>query len=276
VRRLEAAQSFLWKVRFALHTAMIAVAAALGVVMSHLGWSLRRGSFANKRVGRYELRRLLGRGGMGEVWLAERDDGAWRGEAAVKLLQRGMDSQAVLARFALERQALARLAHPHIARLLDAGVSGDGMPYFVMERVRGQPIDRACEGRPLAERLGLFLQLADAVAHAHGKLLLHRDLKPSNVLVDEAGDVKLLDFGIAKALAGSPSGAATQPGGLGSLGMAVDATQIGPRAFSPHYASPEHLRGRLHRRIAARLAREEDAPAAKGIGVGVLPEHPRH
>ena len=196
-----------------------------------------------QRVGPWRLVSLLGRGGMGEVWLAERDDGAWRGEAAVKLLQRGMDSQAVLARFALERQALARLAHPHIARLLDAGVSDDGMPYFVMERVRGQPIDRACEGRPLAERLGLFLQLADAVSHAHGKLLLHRDLKPSNVLVDEAGDVKLLDFGIAKALAGSPSGAATQPGGLGSLGLAVDATQIGPRAFSPHYASPEHLRG---------------------------------
>jgi eukaryotic-like serine/threonine-protein kinase len=202
-----------------------------------------------QRVGPWRLVSLLGRGGMGEVWLAERDDGAWRGEAAVKLLQRGMDSQAVLARFALERQALARLAHPHIARLLDAGVSGDGMPYFVMERVRGQPIDRACEGRPLAERLGLFLQLADAVAHAHGKLLLHRDLKPSNVLVDEAGDVKLLDFGIAKALAGSPSDTGTHPGGLGSLGslgglgMAVDATQIGPRAFSPHYASPEHLRG---------------------------------
>jgi eukaryotic-like serine/threonine-protein kinase len=196
-----------------------------------------------QRVGPWRLVSLLGRGGMGEVWLAERDDGAWRGEAAVKLLQRGMDSQAVLARFALERQALARLAHPHIARLLDAGVSDDGMPYFVMERVRGQPIDRACEGRPLAERLGLFLQLADAVAHAHGKLLLHRDLKPSNVLVDEAGDVKLLDFGIAKALAGSSSDTGTHPGGLGSLRMAVDATQIGPRAFSPHYASPEHLRG---------------------------------
>ncbi len=189
-----------------------------------------------QRLGAWRLVSLLGRGGMGEVWLAERDDGAWRGEAAVKVLQRGMDSHGVLARFALERQALARLAHPHIARLLDAGVTDNGMPYFVMERVRGQPIDRACEGRPLGERLRLVLQLADAVAHAHRKLLLHRDLKPSNVLVDESGEVKLLDFGIAKALAGPGSG-------TDSAGAGLDATQIGPRAFSPHYASPEHLRG---------------------------------
>jgi tetratricopeptide (TPR) repeat protein len=189
-----------------------------------------------QRIGAWRLVSLLGRGGMGEVWLAERDDGAWRGEAAVKVLQRGMDSRGVLARFALERQALARLAHPHIARLLDAGATEGGMPYFVMERVRGQPIDRACEGRPLGERLRLFLQLADAVAHAHRNLLLHRDLKPSNVLVDEAGEVKLLDFGIAKALAAPGSG-------TDSTGAGLDATQIGPRAFSPHYASPEHLRG---------------------------------
>ncbi len=191
---------------------------------------------AGQRLGPWRLVGLLGRGGMGEVWLAERDDGAWHGEAAVKVLQRGMDSRAVLARFALERQALARLAHPHIARLLDAGVTPDGMPYFVMERVRGQPIDRACEGRSLAERLHLFLQLADAVAHAHRKLLLHRDLKPSNVMVDEAGEVKLLDFGIAKALAGAD--AATAPGASGG-----EATAFGLRAFSPHYASPEYLRG---------------------------------
>ena len=198
----------------------------------------RSAAQAGQRVGAWRLLGLLGRGGMGEVWLAERDDGAWRGEAAVKLLREELAGHDVMARFALERQALARLSHPHIARLLDAGHTPEGRPYVVMERVRGQPIDRACEGRSLAERLALFLQLADAVAHAHRKLLLHRDLKPSNVLVDEAGDVKLLDFGIAKALAGDAG-----PGFTGLSRTASEATRLGQRAFSPHYASPEHLRG---------------------------------
>ena len=186
-----------------------------------------------QRLGPWRIVSRLGAGGMGDVWLAARDDGAFRGEAAIKVLRRGMDSVAVLARFAQEQQALAQLAHPHIARLLDAGRTDDGLPYFVMERVGGQPIDRACEGRPLEDRLRLFLQLADAVAHAHQRGLVHRDLKPGNVLASEDGQVKLLDFGIAKAL--DPTEAVDGLPGLTTLG--------GPRPYTPHYASPEQVRG---------------------------------
>ncbi len=181
-------------------------------------------------LGPWRLVAPLGAGGMGEVWRAERADGHFQGSAAVKLLKRGMDSVAVLARFAQEQQALARLNHPHIARLLDAGRSPDGRPYFVMEMVDGRPIDRACEGLALEARLQLFLQLADAVSHAHRNLLVHRDLKPGNVLVSSEGAVKLLDFGIAKAL--SPE-----------AGGGSDTTQQGQRPFTPQYASPEQVRG---------------------------------
>lgn len=185
---------------------------------------------SGQRLGAWRIVSRLGSGGMGEVWLARRDDGAFQGEAAVKVLRRGMDSAAVLARFAQERQALAQLAHPHIARLLDAGRTADGLPYFVMERVAGQPLDRVCEGRSLEDRLQLFLQLADAVSYAHRRGLVHRDLKPGNVLCGEDGQVKLLDFGIAKAL--DPLEGAD---GLTTLG--------GPRPYTPHYASPEQVRG---------------------------------
>jgi len=182
------------------------------------------------RLGAWALREQLGSGGMGEVWRAGRADGAYQGEAAVKLLKRGMDSAAVLRRFAQEQQALARLDHPHIARLLDAGLSPEGLPYFVMELVHGQPIDRACAGLALEARLALFLQLADAVAYAHRHLLVHRDLKPGNVLVNAEGQVKLLDFGIAKAL--DP----LEGDGDGQ-------TLAGERPYTPHYASPEQVRG---------------------------------
>ncbi len=188
-----------------------------------------------ERLGAWQISRLLGRGGMGEVWLASRCDGAYDGQAAIKVLRRGMDSSAVLARFAQEQQALARLSHPHIACLLDAGRTADGLPYFVMEHVPGVPISTACEGRDLEARLALFLQLAQAVAYAHRQLLVHRDLKPGNVLVMQAGGnadtVKLLDFGIAKA--------------LDPLEGAADAslTQAGERPYTPHYASPEQVRG---------------------------------
>ncbi len=181
------------------------------------------------RLGPWRLVSLLGRGGMGEVWEAARDDGQFQGRAAVKLLKPGHDSAAVLERFAQERQALARLSHPHIARLFDAGATPAGAPYVVMEHVDGPPIDRACEGLPLAQRLERFLQLCDAVAYAHRRLLVHRDLKPGNVLVDREGQVKLLDFGIAKALDPAEGDAAT--------------TQAGERPFTPLYASPEQVRG---------------------------------
>lgn len=184
---------------------------------------------AGDRLGPWRLIGPLGAGGMGEVWSAERDDGHFRGEAAVKILKRGMDSAAVLARFAQEQQALARLAHPHIARLMDAGRSPDGLPYFVMERVHGRPIDEAAQALPLRERLALVLQLCDAVAHAHRNLLVHRDLKPGNVLVTAEGQVKLLDFGIAKALQGGDDAGATLLGG--------------GRPFTPQWASPEQVRG---------------------------------
>ncbi len=183
-------------------------------------------------LGPWRVVARLGTGGMGNVWLAERADGAYEGQAAIKVLKRGMDTATVLERFAQEQQALARMAHPHIAHLLDAGQTDDGLPYFVMERVVGQPIDSACAGLPLAARLDLFLQLADAVAHAHRKLLVHRDLKPSNVLVTPEQQVKLLDFGIAKAL--DPM---DQP--LDGSGI----TLAGERPFTPLYASPEQIRG---------------------------------
>jgi hypothetical protein len=174
----------------------------------------------------------LGAGGMGEVFEARRADGSYEGRAAIKVLKRGTgnSSATVLQRFMQERQALARLEHPNIARMLDAGLSGDGLPYFVMELVDGQPIDLAARELPLEQRLDLFLQLADAVAYAHRNLLVHRDLKPGNVLVTRALQVKLLDFGIAKAL--DPLD-----------GAAPDATLDGARPFTPNYASPEQVRG---------------------------------
>ena len=187
-----------------------------------------------QRLGAWEIVRAVGAGGMGEVFEARRADGQYDGRAAVKLLKRGMDSAAVLQRFAQERQALARLSHPHIARLLDAGASDDGLPYFVLEYVDGRPIDEAVRGLALERRLQLFLQLADAVVHAHRNLLVHRDLKPGNVLVDGEGQVKLLDFGIAKALDPIEAYAA---GGSGHT------TVAGQRPFTPHYASPEQVRG---------------------------------
>lgn len=184
-----------------------------------------------QRLGNWTLVRAVGMGGMGEVFEARRADGQFEGRAAVKLLKRGMDSAAVLQRFALERQALARLNHPGIARLLDAGASAEGLPYFVMEYVDGQPIDQAARPLALEQRLALFLQLAEAVAHAHRNLLVHRDLKPGNVLVDDSGHVKLLDFGIAKALDPLEG----LDGGETTVG--------GQRPYTPNYASPEQVRG---------------------------------
>jgi hypothetical protein len=183
------------------------------------------------RLGPWQIVRPLGAGGMGDVFEATRADGNYIGRAALKILKRGLDSAAILQRFSLERQALARLNHPHIATLLDAGLSADGLPYFVMEYVDGRPIDEASTGLPIEQRLAFFLQLADAVAYAHKNLVVHRDLKPGNVLVTLQGQVKLLDFGIAKAL--DPLEAAP--------GSPRDTTMGTQRPFTPQYASPEQV-----------------------------------
>jgi eukaryotic-like serine/threonine-protein kinase len=193
---------------------------------------VRQGSLVGKRIGRYRLIREVGRGGTGTVFLAERDDGAFQQRVAIKLLRRGVDTDDVLARFRAERQILASLSHPSIARLLDGGATPDGRPYLVMELVEGQPITRYCDERRLSieQRLALFETVADAVQHAHRKLIVHRDLKPSNILVTPDGSPKLLDFGIAKL--------------LGPVDADTDApTRTGIRPMTPAYASPEQVRG---------------------------------
>ncbi len=192
-------------------------------------------SFEGQQVGPYRLLRRIGQGGMGAVYLAERVDGQFEQRVALKLIKRGMDSEQILRRFQSERQILARLEHPNIARLLDGGLTDDGRPYFAMEYVEGEPIDQYCDARRLRidERLELFVTVCKAVLHAHARLVVHRDLKPENILVaeDEAGRpvVKLLDFGIAKLLEDEDEG-------LTRTGMAV---------MTPAYASPEQVRGEV-------------------------------
>jgi eukaryotic-like serine/threonine-protein kinase len=187
--------------------------------------------FTGKQVGRYRLLRELGRGGAGSVFLAERDDGAFQQRVAVKLLRRGLDADDILARFRMERQILASLNHPHIARLLDGGATEDGRPYLVMELVEGQPITAWCDAQrhSIDERLDLFADVAAAVDYAHRNLIVHRDLKPSNILVTADGTVKLLDFGIAKLLDDSANAAVL--------------TRTGFHVMTPEYASPEQVRG---------------------------------
>jgi len=196
-----------------------------------------------ERLGSWAIVRELGRGGMGEVYEVRRADGQYEGRAAAKLLRGGVGGPALLARFAQERQSLARLNHPHIARLLDAGLATGDRPFFVMEAVEGRPLDEAARGRPLRERVGLFLQLTEAVAHAHAQLLVHRDLKPGNVLVDGEGRVKLLDFGIAKALQDEAGGDAGASPEAPNVAATPAGTRQGQRPFTPHYASPEQVRG---------------------------------
>jgi serine/threonine-protein kinase len=187
---------------------------------------------ADERIGPWRLLRELGRGGMGVVWLAERADGQFEQRAALKLVKRGMDTDAVLARFLRERQILARLEHPHIARLIDGGVTDGGQPWFAMEYIEGEPLLPWCQVRraSLQQRLRLFQDVCTAVQFAHGQLIVHRDIKPSNILVTAAGEAKLLDFGIAKLLDESrPESTATSQGGH--------------RPLTPAYAAPEQLRG---------------------------------
>ncbi len=155
-------------------------------------------------IGAYRLVRELGEGGMGIVYLGERADGHFEQQVAVKLLKHGLTGVESRRRFLAERQMLAELQHPAIARLLDGGVSNDGVPYFVMEYVEGPSITTYCRENALAldRRLQIFVDVCEAVQYAHQHLIVHRDLKPSNILVDTTGRVKLLDFGIAKLLSG--------------------------------------------------------------------------
>jgi len=147
-------------------------------------------------VGPYRLVRKLGRGGMGQVFLAVRDDEAFKRYVAVKVIRRGMDTEDILKRFRVERQILASLTHPGIARLLDGGATDEGVSYFVMEYVDGEPVDKYCNDNRLLleDRLQLFVEICKAVHYAHQNLIVHRDLKPGNILITRDGEVKLLDF----------------------------------------------------------------------------------
>jgi eukaryotic-like serine/threonine-protein kinase len=184
-----------------------------------------------QRVGPYFIEREIGRGGMGRVFLARRIDGGFDQQVALKVTRAALDDGELVGRFLQERQILARLEHPNIARLIDGGVTADGRPFFAMEYVEGEPITEYCSARQLDvdARLRLFLSVCAAVRHAHQHLIIHRDLKPSNTRVTADGQVKLLDFGIAKLL---------DPDEVAPI-----ATRAGWRALTPEYAAPEQVRG---------------------------------
>ncbi|RYD49177.1 MAG: serine/threonine protein kinase, partial [Verrucomicrobiaceae bacterium] len=188
---------------------------------------------AGEKIGRYHLLTLIGSGGFGNVWLAEQTEPIQR-RVALKLIKPGMDSREIIARFEAERQTLALMDHPNIARVLDAGTSTSGRPYFVLELVEGKPITTHCDelGLGVRERLGLFIDVCHAVQHAHQKAILHRDLKPSNILIAEVDGKmvpKVIDFGIAKALGVSDE----------VLKSSLLATRAGVVIGTPDYMSPE-------------------------------------
>src|SRR5580658_2038171 len=183
-----------------------------------------------RRVGPYEIVEQIGSGGMGEVYRAIRAD-EFRKEVAIKLVRFDSNSSFVVARFKSERQMLATLEHPNIARLLDGGSTEEGTPYFAMELVEGQPLYEYCDSHKLdtSDRLRLFLEICSAVQYAHQRLIVHRDLKPGNILVTAEGKPKLLDFGIAKILDAAPE--------------SNESTATIFRFLTPEYASPEQVRG---------------------------------
>ena len=185
-----------------------------------------------QQFGPYQVLREIGRGGMGRVFLAERADHEFHRRVAIKLIKRGMDSDAIIRHFRNEREILASLDHPNIARLLDGGTSRDGLPYFVMDYIDGQPIDSFCDqhGYSISERLQLFRKVCGAVSYAHQHLVIHRDIKPSNILVTSEGDPKLLDFGIARLLRTDE-------------GSGSSATLTGLPLMTPEFASPEQILG---------------------------------
>ena len=201
-----------------------------------------------RTLGAYRIEREIGRGGMGAVYEAARADNVFRRRVAIKLVKRGMDTDFILRRFRNERQILANLDHPNIAHLLDGGSTEDGLPYFVMEYIEGEPLYAYCDERRLTthERLRLFLSVCDAIRYAHSKQVVHRDIKPSNILVTPEGTPKLLDFGIAKLL--DPTQAAET----------IDMTLTAMRLMTPEYASPEQVKG------------EPVTPASDIYALGVL------
>lgn len=186
-----------------------------------------------QRIGPYKVLKEIGRGGMGTVYLAERDDAEFRQRVALKLIRAGLDTEDILQRFRNERQILASLNHPNIARLLDGGSTANGLPYFVLEYIEGQPLGQYCDANklPTLERLKLFRKICDAVSYAHRNLVVHRDLKPSNILVTKEGDPKLLDFGVAKVL--EPE----------LIDQPSTQTATALRIMTPEYASPEQVQG---------------------------------
>jgi eukaryotic-like serine/threonine-protein kinase len=192
------------------------------------GAVLRADAPAPQTIGPYRVVTEIGRGGMGVVYLAERGDGEYQKRVAIKLITSGMRHAGLERRFRRERQILAQLEHPGIARLLDGAATADGQPYFVMEYVEGLPLLAYCEAAQLGveARLGLFVSICDAVSYAHQRLVVHRDLKPGNILITADGQSKLLDFGLARVLESD-----------------LDLTETGLQAMTPAYASPEQIRG---------------------------------
>ncbi|HLM60771.1 MAG TPA: serine/threonine-protein kinase, partial [Pyrinomonadaceae bacterium] len=203
-------------------------ASALEIEAEYLTEIEESDSRINEVIGRYKILEKIGAGGMGAIYLAARTDD-FQKRVAVKIVKRGMDSDAILRRFRNERQILANLEHPNVARLIDAGTTADGLPFFVMEYVAGKPVNLYCQEHNLTieQRLDLFRQICAAVEFAHRKIIVHRDLKPSNILVTEDGVPKLLDFGIAKLLDSSNE----------------DETKTNQRVLTPAYASPEQING---------------------------------
>ncbi len=185
------------------------------------------------RIGPWRIERLVGQGGMGEVYRAEREDGAYRQTVAIKVLRPGYRTAETVRRFRVERQALARLVHPAIAAILDGGTLEDGRPYLVLQYVEGRPITRYCseEGLSLADRLRLFVRVARVVEFAHSQLVIHRDLKPSNIFIEADGTPRLLDFGIARMLDPNLDASLLRP------------TRPESRLLTPEHAAPEQLRG---------------------------------
>jgi serine/threonine-protein kinase len=200
-----------------------------GVAADHIDL-VKELSLEGSVVGAWSIKERIGTGGMGAVYLAERADGEYEQRAALKIIKRGMNSDEVMRRFNSERQILARLDHPNIARLLDGGVTDDGLPWFTMEYIEGTPLDDYCDENRLdvSARLNLFETVCEAVEYAQHTLIVHRDLKPGNILVTPDGTVKLLDFGIAKLVDDDADGAITR---------------TGVRIMTPAYAAPEQVRG---------------------------------